>query len=66
MFLELYIWAKCQRGVKALPKIWITFKGFTLLDSIKIVLNLGKMSKRGGGVVGLGPAKNIGALFLNF
>ena len=62
--MMLYIWAKCQKGGGSRPcqKIWSTLKGFILLNSIKIVSNLGKMSKGGG----LGRAKNIGALFLDF
>ena len=42
-------------------KIWSTLKGFILWNSIKIVLNLGKMSKGGGG---FGHAKNSEAFFL--
>ena len=37
------------------------FKGFILLNSMKIVFNLGKMFEGGG----LGRAKNIGALFFS-
>ena len=35
-------------GGRPCQKIWITFKGFILLNSIKPLLNLGKMSKGGG------------------
>ena len=46
-------------------KIFTTSKGFILLNSIKIVFNLGKGSKGGGGGR-LGHVKNVGALFLDF
>ena len=54
--------AKGGGGGRPGKKVWIAFKSFILLNSIKTVLNFGKKSKGGG----LGRAKNIGALFLDF